>query len=156
MVYAALITAGLGLLGQAAIRVKEARDRRRDEYSQAFAAAMRWTEFPYRIARRLSNQPGVCSPIIMAFHETQEEICFHENWLRSVSDDIADAYSSLVRAVKDRSRQHIESAWKQPPAQIPEGMILGDAFPVVVTAEVASFTRQIRRNLSWWHWLTRR
>jgi hypothetical protein len=108
-VYAALITAGLGLLGQAAIRVRDTRDRRRDEYSRAFAAAMRWTEFPYRIARRLSDDAAACSPIITAFHETQEKICFHENWLRSVSDDIAGRAQILSgpsnsRAVRTSSR----------------------------------------------------
>jgi hypothetical protein len=88
-VYAALVTAGVGLIGQALIRMKEARDRRRDEYSRAFEAAMAWTEFPYRIARRLSNEADAVGPIVARMHDAQEQICFHENWLRSVSDDIA-------------------------------------------------------------------
>lgn len=147
-IYAALITASLGLLGQAGIRVKEARDRRRDEYSRAFAAAMQWTEFPYRIARRLSNDAAAVTPIVEAMHEAQQEICFHENWLRSVSDDIANAYSRLVRQVKARTEQHLHTAWKREPARVPDGMILGALFPVDVKHEVDEFAKQIRRDLS--------
>jgi hypothetical protein len=156
-VYAALITAGVGLIGQALIRMKEARDRRRDEYSRAFEAAMAWTEFPYRIARRLSNEGDAVGPIVARMHDAQEQICFHENWMRSVSDDIAKAYSALVDAVKEKSAPHIQTAWKQAPARIPDGMILGEAFPVRVKSEVDAFTKQIRRDLSYlrqlWTWL---
>jgi hypothetical protein len=153
-IYAALITAGVGLLGQAGIRVKEARDRRREEYSRAFAAAMQWIEFPYRIARRLSNEVEDVTPIILAMHEAQQEIAFHENWLRSVSDDIANSYESLVTAVKTKSEAHIEAAWQRAPAKVPEGMILGEAFRVDVKNEVARFTNEIRRDLSLWRRLS--
>jgi len=149
-IYAALIAAAVALLGQAASRVWNARDRRRDEYSRAFAAAMEWTEFPYRIARRLSNDAEAVVPIVAAMHEAQQQICFHENWLRSVSDNIATAYSDLLAEVKAKSEPHIHTAWKQPPAEVPEGMILGNAFPVDVSAEVAELSKQIRRDLSLW------
>lgn len=146
--YAALISAGAGLLIYAGTRLKEARDRRRDEYSRAFAVAMLWTEFPYRIARRLSDDTEACEPIVAAMHNAQEEIAFHQSWLRSVSDEIADSYDSLVRSVKTKSEPHIHDAWRRPPATIPEGMILGDAFPVDVKTDVAAFITAIRRDLS--------
>ena len=120
---AALITAALALLGQAVSRIWQARDRRRDEYSKAFATAMEWTEFPYRIARRLSNDAEAVAPIVAAMHESQERICFHTNWLRAVSDDIERAYASLVDAVKTRSEPHIHEAWRRDPAIVPDGMI---------------------------------
>src|SRR5947209_2803991 len=97
-VYAALIAAAAALVGQWFVRVKETRDRRRDEYSKAFAAAMQWLEFPYRIARRLSNESEDVSSIVEAMHELQQQIEFHSNWLRSVSEGIANAYGSLVSA----------------------------------------------------------
>ena len=149
-VYAAAVAAVAALLGHGLVRLKEARDRRRDEYSRAFAAAMRWTEFPYRIARRLSNEPAEVAPIVEAMHAVQEEIQFHLNWLRSVSDDMAEAYSQLVRSVKAESRPHIEASWRREPAIVPDGMILGDVFPVDVDADVKRFTKEIRRNLSVW------
>jgi uncharacterized protein YhaN len=147
-VYAALITAGLALLGQAAFRIWDARDRRRDEYSRAFATAMEWTEFPYRIARRLSNDAEAVGPIVAAMHQAQERISFHENWLRTVSDDIEKAYSGLVDAVKRKSAPHIHTAWNRDPARVPDGMILGDVFSVDIKAEVDEFAKQIKRDLS--------
>lgn len=151
-VYAALITAAIALFGQAVSRIWQARDRRRDEYSKAFATAMEWTELSYRIARRLSNDAEAVAPIVAAMHQSQERICFHSNWLRTVSEDIGNAYSSLVNAVKTKSAPHIQTAWRQGPAPVPEGMILGDAFPIDVTIEVDEFTRQIRRDLSIWRY----
>lgn len=150
-VYAALIAAAAALVGQWFVRVKEARDRRRDEYSKAFAAAMQWLEFPYRIARRLSNDPAEVNPIVLAMHEAQQEIEFHSNWLRSVSDDIAEAYGCLVRAVKEGSRPYIEEAWRREPATIPDGMIIGNAFALDVAGEIKAFTREIQRDLSLRH-----
>jgi hypothetical protein len=149
-VYAALITAAVALFGQAVSRIWEARDRRRDEYSEAFATAMEWTEFPYRIARRLSNDAEAVAPIVAAMHQSQERICFHTNWLGTLSEDMGNTYSSLVNAVKTKSAPHIQTAWKQEPAPVPEGMILGNAFPIDVTIEVDEFARQIRRDLSIW------
>jgi hypothetical protein len=153
-IYAALIAAFAGLVGHGLVRLKEARDRRRDEYSRAFAAAMQWTEFPYRIARRLSDEPDAVAPIVEAMHAAQQEIQFHLNWLRSVSDNMADAYSQLVRSVKSGSRPHIEAAWAREPAAVPGGMVMGDVFPVDVDADVKRFTREIRRNLSLWRRIT--
>lgn len=149
-VYAALVAAAAALVGQWLVRMKEARDRRRDEYSRAFAAAMQWLEFPYRIARRLSNERDDVNPIVQAMHEAQQQIEFHSNWLRSVSEDIADAYSRLIRAVKDGSRTHIETAWNREPARVPDGMVIGDVFAVDVRDEIKAFTHQIRRDLSVW------
>jgi len=111
---------------------------------------MEWTEFPYRIARRLSNDPEAVAPIVEAMHQAQERICFHENWLRTVSEDIEKAYSSLVDAVKAKSAPHIQAAWRRHPAKIPEGMMLGNIFAVDVGAEVDEFAEQISRDLSLW------
>jgi hypothetical protein len=150
-VYAALIAAAGALVGQWFVRRKEALDRRRDEYSKAFAAAMLWLEFPYRIARRLSNGAAEVGPIVLAMHEAQQQIEFHSNWLRSVSEGIAEAYAHLIRAVKEGSREHIEDAWRREPAVLPDGMILGDLYAVDVTEEINAFAREIRRDLSLWH-----
>lgn len=149
-VYAAVIAAATAIVVQWLVRLKEVRDRRRDEYSRAFAAAMLWIEFPYRIARRLSNDQAEIGPIVLAMHEAQQQIEFHSNWLRTVSEGIAEAYTYLVRAVKEGSRTHINAAWRREPASVPEGMIIGDAFTVDVGDEIKAFTREIRRDLSLW------
>ena len=140
-VFAALIPAAGALIGQWFVRLKEARDRRRDEYSRAFAAAMLWLEFPYRIARRLSNDPAEVNPIVLAMHEAQQQIEFHSNWLGSVSDEIANAYGRLVRAVKQETRMHIEEAGGANPRPSQRGMILGDTFAIDVASEIEAFTR---------------
>jgi hypothetical protein len=115
---------------------------------------MQWLEFPYRIARRLSNDPAEVGQIVRAMHDAQQELEFHLNWLRSVSEDIAEAYSQLVRAVKDGTRLHLEEAWRREPAVLPEGMILGGIFAVDVDTEIKAFTRETRRNLSIWRRLS--
>jgi hypothetical protein len=89
----AIITAAAGLVGQALVRLRDSRDRRRDEYGRAFAAAMAWLEFPYRIARRVSDDDDVRGALVDAMHKTQEEIYYHQGWLRTASPEICDMTS---------------------------------------------------------------
>jgi hypothetical protein len=144
---AAVITATFGLLGHLLVRARQAQDRRRDEYSRAFAAAMQWREFPYRVARRLSNEPGEVTPIVQAFHDAQVDIEFHRTWLRSASPELADAYGSLVDNVKAAARPHIEAAWRRPPAKVPEGMILGAEYEMDISTAESAFLDSVKRDL---------
>src|SRR5436305_903309 len=104
-------------------------------------AAMRAPRGGLSELNETTQLPSV-SAIVEAMHSAQQDIEFHLNWLRSVSEDIAEAYTVLVDAVKGRSREHIEAAWRCAPADVPEGMMLGDRFSVDVRNEVQAFTRQ--------------
>lgn len=144
---AALIPAALALIGQALVRLKENRDRRRGEYGRAFAAALGWAELPYRVARRLSNEAEACRPLIEAFHQAQQEILYHRGWLQSISSDIGQTYDELVEGVKSQTAPHLAAAWKGEPVPV-DAMSIGPIYEVDIAAEQAAFITAVRRDLS--------
>jgi hypothetical protein len=144
-VAAALITAAAGLIGQALVRLRESRDRRREEYGRAYAAAMNWVEFPYRIARRVSDEPDVRAGLVDAMHRAQQDIYFHQGWLRTTSPEICASYDALVAAVKNQTRAHIQEAWGR--AGDPAAA-LENRFDVDVAAVSDMFIESIRKDVS--------
>lgn len=144
----ALIGAAATLGAQALVRLRETRDRRRTEYGKAFAAALGWAELPYRVARRLSNEPDACRPLIDALHDAQREILFHRGWLNTVSPDIADAYDTFVATIKQQTAPHLQSAWQREPTGPAAAAVLGAAYPIDVGVEQKAFIDAVRRDLS--------
>lgn len=144
----ALIGAAATLGAQALVRLRENRDRRRTEYGKAFAAALGWAELPYQVARRLSNEPDACRPLIDALHDAQREILFHRGWLTTVSPDIADTYDSLVAAVKDQAAPHLQAAWQREPTDPATAAFFGPTYPIDIRREQEAFIRAVRRDLS--------
>lgn len=134
---------------QVLIAWRASRDRRRDEYSAAFAAALGWCELPYKVARRLSNDREDVAPIIDAFHKAQSDLFFHRMWMRSVSTDTAAAYERLVDAVKAQTSVHSNQAWQADPWQ-PAADPLGPRYLIDVDAEREAFIAAVQRDLSVW------
>lgn len=147
-VAAALITAAAGLIGQALVRLRESRDRRRDEYGRAYAAAMNWVEFPYRIARRVSDEPEVRAALVESMHRAQQDIYFHQGWLMTTSPAICKAYDALVVAIKEQTRPHINEAWGMPGDPV---AALANRFDIDISAASDAYIESIRRDVSYWH-----
>jgi hypothetical protein len=143
----AVVTVTGALAAQTLVRMREARDRRRDEYSRAFDTALAWTEFSYRIARRLSNEREDVAPLIAAMHDTQQQLYYHSAWLRSVSPAIGAAYETLVAAVKEQTAPYLAAAWARDPWR-PGEQELGRLFPIDVESETVAFLQAARHDLS--------
>jgi hypothetical protein len=145
---AALIAAAAGLAGQALVQLHDSRDRRRSEYGRAFAAAMTWLEFPYRIARRVSDSADVRGALVESMHKAQEEIYYHQGWLRTTSPEISARYDALVATIKEQTRSHIADAWDSPGD--PSASLAG-RFPVATQPAVDAFIAAVRQDLSYWN-----
>lgn len=144
---AALVGVAGAIVGQAVARLRDNRDRRRDEYSRAFATALEWREFPYRVARRLSNEASDVRPIIDAMHTAQTQMYFHQAWLESSSKPVADAYASLCRAVKAQTAPHLGEAWRREPWK-PQGEPVGLIFSTDLRTEIDAFRAAVQRDVS--------
>jgi hypothetical protein len=152
----ALIGAAATLGAHAFVRLRESRDRRRTEYGNAFAAALGWAELPYRVARRLSNDPDACRPLIDALHDAQREILFHRGWLNTVSSEIAEAYDALVTAIKEQTAPHLQASWQREPTTPSAAAELGAVYAIDVSVEQQAFIDAVRRDLSFLERVRRR
>lgn len=138
--------AGIVALGVAVwTHLQGRRDRRRSTYSEAYRAALTWTELFYRVRRRKPEDPHELVPL---FHQAQENISYHEGWLKTESPPLGRAYAEFVKEVKNETRPRIQEAWTEPPCHPEEGLAIPhDGYPQV-DAVKEQFLRDVRDHLS--------
>jgi len=144
--WAALVAASIALAVAIGRHVAEARNRRRDIYSEAYRTVMDWVEMVYRVRRRSAESEG---NIIQHAHEIQERIAYHEGWLASESVALRNSYSIFVEDVKRETAPLIAKAWQEPPRSVGKMTQEGDLHPDVGEAS-SEFLRDVRAHLALW------
>ena len=130
-----------------ASRRAERRDRLAAEYGRALADAISWTEMPYRIARRTSDNPDVLSALVQQFHGLQERIEHNLRWLQLDSKAVGDAYEKLVVALKRNTEDDIDAAWEREPITTAAGMNIGPISKIDVSAERDVYLAAVQAHL---------
>ena len=102
-----------------------AHSRKREACASAIADALQWLEIPYRIRRRVDDQPETIAAITGHIHGLQESILFHLSWLRVELPAAHDEYHQLVTAVKTGTGKVIQESWESAPAHDPKNQNLG-------------------------------
>ena len=122
----------------------------RDEDHQflALAAILAWAEIPYRIARRVDNEPATLTALVSHIHGLQQDIGYHSQWLFIDSPDSHAAYSALVTATKGQAATFIHDAWRRDPAATPERQIIGASYAVDVSQECDAFRDAVLLHLN--------
>lgn len=110
--------------------------RRRDQYSVAVATLVAWVEFPYRVRRRVDDDPETLAALAALGHELQERMACHEAW---ISTDNARASTAFKKARADLSlvvADAIKEAWDSTPVTAAGQMNLGPWGPGAAAAPV--------------------
>ena len=134
---ASYVAAGAAILaaaiaGLAAVFVYErgqraaANDRKRETCGKAIADALAWMELPYRIRRRLDNDPETLRAMANRIHTTQESLLFYQSWLRVELPEAYDHYAQLVSALKATTRTAMQDAWETEPSAAAADMNIGE------------------------------
>lgn len=141
---AALSAVIVHVLGQRAA----ARARKRELCGKAIADALAWMELPYRITRRIDNNPDTLHALADRIHQLQESLLFYLSWLRVELPEAHHEYQSLVNAVKGATRAAIRDAWRKQPSIEPEDMNIEElqVDRVAVDERVSRFTAIVRRR----------
>ena len=134
-VIAAVITGFVALLVLAGNQYQGRKDRLRKDFAEALAAVERYAELPYRILRRQDSTPEVRGRITELIHEVQQDILFHESWVRIQSSDVADTYDALLRVMRVEAGTAMTQAWNMAPITKDEDMPLGSGFTFPLMAE---------------------
>lgn len=139
-VIVALISALIG-------RALAVRDRRREQYGNAYKTAVEWREMVFRVRRRSSDSDA---DLQQKFHDLHERIAFHEGWIGSESEAMRRAFRKLQTAVRDETRACIQQAWQTTPS---------DSLETINSQEIIenkkaddAFLKAVRRHLSWQPW----
>lgn len=165
---AALVAGFVSLSTVWITEARRAKDRRRKLLAEAFAAAVRYREFVYRVRRRKDDGPDERIRLSEALSEVQERLAIYEALLCVEAPCVSKAYSDLVAATRDIAGGQIAQAWEQEPLGPGEaGKIVGvdfsgigpheDAFLLGVGDFLSPWPCWLRRAArAIWHWRRRR
>lgn len=107
----------------------ESRDRRRIRYAQTAATLAAWVEFPYRVRRRLDNNPETLEALAATGHDLQEQLALDAAWVQAGNKNIAAAHAAALSAIRGLVGPAVQDAWGSAQIQKPADMNLGEWGP---------------------------
>ena len=151
---AAAITAVFALAGvlvTVAVNQHLARqDRLRKDFAEALAAVERYAELPYRVRRRQGSSPETRERISDVIHDVQQDLLFHQSWVRIQSPPVANVYDALVAAMRMEAGRAMTETWKTVAITADEDMPLGAGYEYPKTGQRrAEYVGAVRRQLEW-------
>ena len=114
-VAAAVITGLVAIIALVVNQYQVRRDGRRKDFAEALAAVERYAELPYRVLRRQESTPEVRGRIAEFIHDVQQDLLFHQSWMRIQAPRVADAYDSLLRITREEAGAAMTEAWSESP-----------------------------------------
>lgn len=123
-VITAIITGLVALLVLAVNQYQARQGARRKDFAEALAAVERYAELPYRVLRRQSSTPEVRGRIAEFIHEVQQDLLFHQSWMRIQAPRVAGVYDSLLRTTREEAGSAMTKAWGTVPITADENMPL--------------------------------
>ena len=105
-------------------RLSEATNRRRERYAEAVQTLVAWTEFPYRVRRRVDNNPSTLTALTNRGHNLQERLAYHQAWIATEHPDLANTYATTRAIINRDVGPYIRQAWENAPITTPTEMNL--------------------------------
>lgn len=160
---AAGVSALITVLGLWVAGRRQARERRRDLYADAFAATMTYREFPYVIRRRQvavaghEEIPGAeRTRISEALRHVQKDLSHYTAWMDTEpANDAADAYRKLVAETRKVAGGYMHSAWNAPGLSEDKGMNVQPVDYSSLKPLEEEYLAAVRRALGWTYRLRR-
>ena len=131
-------------------RLSDTASRRRDRYSALVRTLVAWTEFPYRVRRRVDDNPTTLAGLAAIGHELQERLAGDQAWVLAESRYVGKVYIEVRRAINKQVGPAITDAWNLPPVSRPSEMVLGTWGPnTAVTADLDRLEASVGRRFGW-------
>lgn len=131
-------------------------ERVRGGYADSTAVLVAWGEFPYRVARRTSDEPEVCAALVARGHDAQEALACRRAWVVGESVVMSDVYSAIAARLRPQVSEATQAAWRRAPATVGAGMVLSDGQPmpqVDVQRFVDLWCLALRYRFGWRRWV---
>lgn len=131
-------------------------ERVRDGYADSTAVLVAWGEFPYRVARRTSDEPDVRAALVGRAHDAQEALACRRAWVVCESVVMGEVYSASTAQLRPQVAEATQAAWRRTPATTGAGMVLSDGQPtpqVDVQRFVDLWCVALRYRFGWRRWV---
>lgn len=128
VIIAALVAAGIAVIGYTIQRKIARRSERADLYGNAVGAVEAYLEGPYRI-RRKTNDPNNWFALSSALSDTKTSISHHQALLEmQAPDDVVTAFKNFADAAFREAGHQMTAAWGTPIASAPTDVPLGSGY----------------------------
>jgi hypothetical protein len=141
-VVAGLITSVLGNLRAAATA-------RREGYATAVRSLIARAEYPYRVRRRVSDNPDVLAALVGRGHDLQEQLAACRTWVRAEHRVVGSLFEKALADIDTGVNPATGDAWNQPPISAASGMNLGGWGPTDPWPHVETLERAIAFRFGW-------
>ncbi len=122
---------------------------RRAVYAEMTATLAAWAELPYRIRRRVSDDPAALAELTGHLHGLQEQLVRQRAALRAECQWLADRRDAAENAIKADAAAWIREAWAMSPAAAPVAMNLNGWGPTELHLVVEGFACELRWRFGW-------
>ncbi|WP_392466827.1 hypothetical protein ACF3NS_14085 [Arsenicicoccus cauae] len=148
-VIAGLITTVLGNLRATAAT-------RREGYANAVRSLIARGEYPYRVRRRVSDEPDVLAALVSRGHDLQEQLAACRTWVNSEHRAMGELFDKALSDIDASVKPATRDAWDQPPITTASGMNLNGWSPGDQWPHVGRLERAIAYRFGWRRLLPRR
>jgi hypothetical protein len=135
-------------------------DRLREGYAEAAKALAEWSNFPYRIERRVADDGDTRKALADLGADITDRLAYYSGWVSADSPEMGDFYIRLVGRLRADVAEQARFAWNQPPRLTgPEMNIrknLSESMPVRIVsgwAYVQLFSATVRYRFGWRRYL---
>lgn len=131
-------------------RLRDAAERRRNRYAGVVQTLVAWVEFPYRIRRRVDDEPVTLAALAALGHQLQEQLAGDQAWVVAENRHVGRTYLEVRSAIGAEVGPAASEAWALPAASKPTDMVLGNWGPGKLAAEqVARLEECIAHRFGW-------
>jgi len=111
----AAIMAGLvALTGYLYNGLANRKDQARRNYADAISAVMDYKGLPFRIRRRMGDDPVTRTELLALASSLHERLDFHQAFVFLERPRVGVAYSNLVATVRREAGDYCDAAWRSP------------------------------------------
>ncbi len=104
-----------GLLTSVLGNLRAAETVRRDGYAKAVRSLIARSEYPYRVRRRVSDDPEVLSALASRGHDLQEQLAACRTWVASEHRVLGTLFEKALADIDTTVKPATGDAWNQTP-----------------------------------------
>lgn len=151
IVSAVVIHAGSSLVDTRMSR----RAERRIRYAEAVSDLIAWSEFPYRIRRRTSDNPDVLASLAAVGSDLQERLGYHEAWILTDDPELGRCFLEAREGLATTVGHWLHKAWGEGPIIKAADMNLGEWGPgqEEVHSVIEPFQKRVQERLDGPAWM---
>lgn len=141
-VVAGLLTSVLGSLRATA-------SARREGYANAVRALIARAEYPYRVRRRVSDDPDVLAALVARGHDLQEQLAACRTWVSSEHRVVGAMFEKALADIDAAVNPATTDAWTQPSITTAADMNLAGWGPGSQWTHLESLEHAIAYRFGW-------